>query len=161
MYTNPFSQKEADEVIDSFGIKDQLEEYYRNQGFLDRMIEIRTSLSSEKSARITNLTLYILSWVQGAAGLIGVLLWFLNWIVGEEPISTVSNWIELIVGILLCVVAFLIAISAEVVALAPEETRRGCAYGVEFAAAFENTARTAFRAARISVSQYILKGKAI
>ena len=116
IYNYPFSQKEADEVIDSFGIKDQLEEYYRNQGFLDRMIEIRTSLSSEKSARITNLTLYILSWVQGAAGLIGVLLWFLNWIVGEEPISTVSNWIELIVGILLCVVAFLIAISAEVVA---------------------------------------------
>lgn len=49
-------------------------------------------------------------------------------------------------------------ISAEVVALAPEETRRGCAYGVEFAAASENAARAAFRAARISVSQYILKG---
>ena len=49
-------------------------------------------------------------------------------------------------------------IDAEVVALAPEETRRGCAYGVEFAAASENAARAAFRAARISVSQYILKG---
>lgn len=49
-------------------------------------------------------------------------------------------------------------IDAEVVALAPEETRRGCAYGVEFSAARENEARAAFRAARVSVSQYILKG---
>lgn len=48
-------------------------------------------------------------------------------------------------------------ISAEVIALAPEETRRGCAYGVEFAAISENAARAVFRAARISVSQYILR----
>lgn len=48
-------------------------------------------------------------------------------------------------------------ISAEVIALAPEETRRGCAYGVEFAATSENAARAVFRAARISVSQYILR----
>ena len=116
IYNYPYSQKEADEVIDVFGIKDQLEEYYRNQGFLDRMIEIRTSLSSEKSARITNLTLYILSWVQGAAGLISVLLWFLRWTMGEDTVAGFGNWVELIVGILLCIIAFMIAVSAEVVA---------------------------------------------
>ena len=49
-------------------------------------------------------------------------------------------------------------IDAEVVALAPEETRRGCAYGTEFQAQNEAAARAALRGARISVSQYILRG---
>ncbi len=49
-------------------------------------------------------------------------------------------------------------IDAEVVALAPEETRRGCAYGTEFPTADEPTARAALRGAGISVSQYILRG---
>ncbi len=49
-------------------------------------------------------------------------------------------------------------IHAEVVALAPEDTRRGCAYGVEFSCNREGEARTALRAARLSVSQYIEKG---
>ena len=48
-------------------------------------------------------------------------------------------------------------ISSEVVALSPEQTRRGCAYGVEFALRDERAARTILRAARISVSQYIEK----
>ena len=48
-------------------------------------------------------------------------------------------------------------IAAEVVALAPEETRRGCAYGVEFACDHAGTVRASLHAARISVSQYIEK----
>lgn len=49
-------------------------------------------------------------------------------------------------------------IHAEVVALTPEETRRGCAYGVEFFSIHNTAARTALRNARIAVSQYIEKG---
>ncbi|MBQ9802880.1 MAG: DUF3343 domain-containing protein [Clostridia bacterium] len=48
-------------------------------------------------------------------------------------------------------------IAAEVVALAPEQTRRGCAYGVEFSAAVSADARATLRTARIAVSQYIEK----
>ena len=46
-------------------------------------------------------------------------------------------------------------VPATVVQLDPTETRRGCAYGVEFAAVNELTVRATLRAARISVSQYI------
>ena len=48
-------------------------------------------------------------------------------------------------------------IEAEVVALAPEDTRRGCAYGVEFPCDRAGAVRTSLHAARISVSQYIEK----
>ena len=48
-------------------------------------------------------------------------------------------------------------IEAEVVALTPEETRRGCAYGVEFPCAYAGTVRASLHAARISASQYIEK----
>jgi len=43
----------------------------------------------------------------------------------------------------------------EVVALAPHQTRRGCAYGVEFRADDERTVRALLRSAAIPVSQYI------
>ena len=46
-------------------------------------------------------------------------------------------------------------IESEVVALAPEQTTRGCAWGVEFDAALERAVRATLRYARISVSQYI------
>ena len=49
-------------------------------------------------------------------------------------------------------------IQAEVIALAPEDTRRGCAYGLEFACHLQDETRTALRAARITPSQYIDKG---
>ena len=45
-------------------------------------------------------------------------------------------------------------IKSEVVALSPEETRRGCAWGVEFDATLERAARATLHYARISVSQY-------
>lgn len=51
-------------------------------------------------------------------------------------------------------------IEAEVVALAPEDTRRGCAYGVEFPCAHASTVRASLHAARISASQYIEKDTA-
>lgn len=49
-------------------------------------------------------------------------------------------------------------LSAQVVALEPTETKRGCAFGIEFSCADEGRIRTALRAARIPVSQYFKKG---
>lgn len=46
-------------------------------------------------------------------------------------------------------------IESEIVALAPEQTRRGCAWGVEFDATVERAARATLHRAGISVSQYI------
>lgn len=48
-------------------------------------------------------------------------------------------------------------IPAEVVSLLPHETKKGCAYGVEFAVGDEVAARAALRAARVGVSQYLRK----
>lgn len=46
-------------------------------------------------------------------------------------------------------------ICAEVVALAPEETRHGCAYGVEYPCSEERRVRVALRNARVPISQYL------
>ena len=49
-------------------------------------------------------------------------------------------------------------LEATVVSLSPADTRRGCAYGVEFSAARESDARAALQGAHLSVSQYVRKG---
>ena len=49
-------------------------------------------------------------------------------------------------------------VTVEIVALSPGETRRGCAYGVEYPVQFDTNVRNALRSARISVSQYLRKG---
>ncbi len=46
-------------------------------------------------------------------------------------------------------------ILAEIAALDPGQTRRGCAFGVAFQADDEAAARRALRAAHIFISQYI------
>ena len=48
-------------------------------------------------------------------------------------------------------------ISAEVVALAPTDTRNGCSYGVEYPCTEDKRARIALRNARIPISQYLRK----
>lgn len=49
-------------------------------------------------------------------------------------------------------------IITEVIALSPEQTRRGCAYGIEFFEADERAVRAALAAVRIQPSQFISKG---
>lgn len=49
-------------------------------------------------------------------------------------------------------------ITAEIVSLSPEETRRGCAYGISYALTREAAVRSTLRTAGISVSQYLRKG---
>ena len=48
-------------------------------------------------------------------------------------------------------------IACEVVSLSGKETKRGCAFGVEFPCARESAVRTALRTARVAVSQYFQK----
>lgn len=48
-------------------------------------------------------------------------------------------------------------IRAEVVALSPEDTRQGCAFGVEYPCTEERRARIALRNARVPISQYLHK----
>ena len=48
-------------------------------------------------------------------------------------------------------------IGSEVISLSPSDTRRGCAYGLEFSASDEREARAVLRIARIGVSQYLRK----
>ena len=49
-------------------------------------------------------------------------------------------------------------ITVEIISLSPGETRRGCAYGIEYPLSLEANVRNVLRAARISVSQYFRKG---
>ena len=45
-----------------------------------------------------------------------------------------------------------------VVSLSPSDTRRGCAYGVEYPLPLDGKVRAILHSARIPVSQYIKKG---
>lgn len=49
-------------------------------------------------------------------------------------------------------------IAVEIISLSPNETRRGCAYGIEYPLRLDTNVRNVLRAARISVSQYFRKG---
>ena len=49
-------------------------------------------------------------------------------------------------------------IAVEVIALSPEQTRRGCAYGIEFLKADERRVRAALAAVHITPSQFFSKG---
>ncbi len=50
-----------------------------------------------------------------------------------------------------------VGINARVISLSPEETRRGCAFGVSFAAGLQSIAATQLRRAKIPVSEYFTK----
>lgn len=49
-------------------------------------------------------------------------------------------------------------LKVEVIGLSPTETRRGCAYGIEYPLTAEGQVRISLRAARISVAQFLQKG---
>ncbi len=71
VFKYPGSQLEADEVIRSFGITEALEEYYRNQQFLDRYVQLHSDIKEQKSADRMNGILYILAWIEGASIVLG------------------------------------------------------------------------------------------
>ena len=49
-------------------------------------------------------------------------------------------------------------ISSEVISLTGKETKRGCAFGIEFSCEQEGAVRSMLRAARVPVSQFFQKG---
>jgi len=49
-------------------------------------------------------------------------------------------------------------LSVSIVSLSPSETKRGCAYGIEYPLSQEAALRNALRIARVRVSQYLQKG---
>ncbi len=49
-------------------------------------------------------------------------------------------------------------IPSEVISLTADQTRRGCAYGLEFSCTEESAVRALLRTAHIPVSQYLKKG---
>lgn len=51
-----------------------------------------------------------------------------------------------------------VSLTVEIVSLSPEETKRGCAYGLSYPLAKEAAIRSALRSAQIPVSQYLRKG---
>lgn len=49
-------------------------------------------------------------------------------------------------------------ISSEIVSLLPEESRRGCAYGISYHCDSDRGVRAILRNARLPVSQYLKRG---
>lgn len=104
IFKYPFSQLEAEEVIRSFGIDKALEEYHRNQTFIDRLIEIKSNISNEKSDNDMNFILYMLAWCEGGAILLAAILWLLD----KFGHVTDTTWWSLGLSGLFIVLAFLI-----------------------------------------------------
>ena len=75
IFKYPFSQIEADAVIESFGIKETLEDYHRNQQFLDRLIELKSNITEQKSDNVMNNILFFLSCMEGSSVTLGAVLW--------------------------------------------------------------------------------------
>ncbi len=120
VFKYPGSQLEADEVVRSFGIEEALNEYYRNQSFLDRLVEIRSAIAvreakkisaaaqeeSERASKRMNDILYILACIESisivAAGIMAILGAYVQ--IG----SAVWNvWIEVFLTVTLAFAAFL------------------------------------------------------
>ena len=87
IFKYPFSQKEADEVIRSFGISQALEEYHRNQSFIDRLIDIKSTISEERASRRMDLILYALAWLEGLGVLLSGFLWLMQTVFGVGDIT--------------------------------------------------------------------------
>lgn len=109
-----FAQKEADEVIESFGIAATLDDYHRNQQFLDRMIELRGAISAEKSNSMMNSILFIISCIDGGSATLAGVLWILHLFADESkayyPMLEAflrASWIFVFVGIALFLVFFI------------------------------------------------------
>ncbi len=75
IFKYPYSQREADEVIQSFGIKKTLDAYRRNQQFLDRMIELKSNIADQKSSEVMNNILFFLSIIEGSSITVAAFAW--------------------------------------------------------------------------------------
>jgi len=100
IFKYPYSQKEADEAIRSFGIQNTLDEYHRNQQFLDRMIELKNSIAEQESDRIMNNILFFMSIIEGSSITLAAFVWLVGILRGNE-------WVELDGGRVLWIILFI------------------------------------------------------
>ncbi len=84
IFKYPYSQREADEVIHSFGIDKTLEDYYRNQQFLDRMIELKSNIAEQESGNVMNNILFFLSIIEGSSITVAAFAWAYALVNGGE-----------------------------------------------------------------------------
>lgn len=75
-----FAQKEADSLIEAFEIHKTLDEYRRNQDFLDRMVELKSNIADQKSDEQMNVLLFVLSCFEGCSISLAAILCVLGWI---------------------------------------------------------------------------------
>ncbi|MBE6763581.1 MAG: hypothetical protein E7553_04415 [Ruminococcaceae bacterium] len=75
IFKYPYSQREADEVIRCFGIDKILEDYHRNQQFLDRMIELKSNIAAQDSDRVMNNILFFMSIIEGSSITVAGFAW--------------------------------------------------------------------------------------
>lgn len=93
VFKYPFAQLEANEVVESFKISQTLDEYYRNQQFLDRLIELRGNIAEVEADKQTNLILYILSCIEGASITLGAVSWIVR-VTWSETLS--DYWLRVV-----------------------------------------------------------------
>ncbi len=74
IFKYPFSQREADAVIESFGIEKTLEEYRTNHKLLDRLIELQNSMEAQKADKKMNNILFFLSFIEAGSVVLAVAL---------------------------------------------------------------------------------------
>lgn len=75
-----FAQKEADSLIEAFEINKTLDEYYRNQDFLDRMVELKSNIADQRSDEQMNVLLFVLSCFEGCSISLAAILCILGWL---------------------------------------------------------------------------------
>lgn len=85
IFKYPFSQAEANEVIKAFGTNEILEDYHRNQNFLDKMIEIKSNIDEQKSNKRMNDILFFLSFFESGSICLAAALWIFYFINSDNP----------------------------------------------------------------------------
>ena len=76
-----FAQKEADEIIAAFEIQKTLDEYHRNQEFLDRLVELKSNIADQKSDAQMNVLLFVLSCFEGCSISLAGILCIFGWLI--------------------------------------------------------------------------------
>lgn len=114
IYKYPFSQREADEVIEAFGISETIEEYHRNQQYLDRLIDLKISMAERESDTMMNYILYALSCFEASSISLSALIWLLKTFADTSAsyyptleIAARVGWVFLFFGSALSLLAFI------------------------------------------------------
>lgn len=95
-----FAQKEADSLIEAFEIHKTLDEYRRNQDFLDRMVELKGNIADQKSDEKMNVLLFVLSCFEGCSISLAAILYVVGWLIPfESPLYPIVEGITSVLWI--------------------------------------------------------------